>query len=174
MFTFVTGGYRSGRSNYALRRASELGQPPWLYVSAAQETDEAVRKRIEGHRRDVEAIWRTAVLPPRLKDLFDVPGLQGCGAGVIDGMAAWIEQRLAGTAEAGDRAVVDEIIAFTDRLYRSPTPMVVTSTELGQGLMPRTEPELRLVRLVTTANQLLAAQAIGVVLMVSGVHFKVR
>jgi adenosylcobinamide kinase/adenosylcobinamide-phosphate guanylyltransferase len=174
MFTFVTGGYRSGRSNYALRRAAELGQPPWLYVSAAQETDETVRKRIEGHRRDVEAIWRTAVLPPRLVDLFDAPGLQGCGAGVVDGMATWIEQRLAGAPETADRALIDEVGAFTERLYRSPMPTVVTSTELGLGLMPRGDAELRLVRVVTTANQILAQHAIGVVLMVSGVPFKVR
>jgi adenosyl cobinamide kinase/adenosyl cobinamide phosphate guanylyltransferase len=33
MFTFVTGGLRSGKSDYALRRASELGTPPWLYVA---------------------------------------------------------------------------------------------------------------------------------------------
>jgi adenosylcobinamide kinase/adenosylcobinamide-phosphate guanylyltransferase len=173
MFTFVTGGYRSGRSNYAVRRAAELGPPPWLYVSAAPETDEAVRKRVEGHRRDAEAIWRTAVLPPRLLDMFESPDLQGCGAGVIDGMAGWIEQRLAGTADTADRTLIDEIIGFTERLYRAPMPMVVTSTEMGLGLMPHGE-ELRLVRLVTTANQILAQHAITVVLMVSGVPFKVR
>jgi adenosyl cobinamide kinase/adenosyl cobinamide phosphate guanylyltransferase len=70
--------------------------------------------------------------------------------------------------------MIDEIIAFTERLYRAPLPMVVTSTELGQGLLPRGEGELRLVRAVTTANQILAQHAVGVVLMVSGVPFKVR
>src|SRR5207253_1104104 len=79
MYTFVTGGYRSGRSNYALHRAAELGPPPWLYVSAGQETDEAVRKRIQHHRRDAEAIWRTGVIPPRLMDLIEPPALEGCG-----------------------------------------------------------------------------------------------
>ena len=33
MFTLVTGGLRSGKSEYALARASELGPPPWLYVA---------------------------------------------------------------------------------------------------------------------------------------------
>ena len=44
MFTFVTGGLRSGKSEYALRRASELGPPPWLYVAAAHRR----RRRAEG------------------------------------------------------------------------------------------------------------------------------
>jgi adenosylcobinamide kinase / adenosylcobinamide-phosphate guanylyltransferase len=173
MYIFVTGGYRSGRSHYALRRAAELGQPPWLYVSTGQETDEAVRKRIEGHRRDVEAIWRTAVLPVRLVDLFEGTALQGSGAVVIDGVVEWIQQRM-GTSPAQDKAITEEIAAFTDRLYRSPIPSVVTSTELGLGILPKDETDLRLVRLVATANQVLAQQATGVVLMVSGTPFKVR
>jgi adenosylcobinamide kinase/adenosylcobinamide-phosphate guanylyltransferase len=173
MFTFVTGGYRSGRSKYALRRASELGPPPWLYVSTGQETDEAVRKRIEGHRRDAEAIWRTAVMPPRLDDLLTTPGLQGCGAAVIDGIAGWIEQHLAAIPESDDKALIEQFAAFTERLYRSVTPLVVTSTELGTGILPRDPAGLRLVRVVTSVNQILAQQATGVVLMVSGVPFKV-
>jgi adenosylcobinamide kinase/adenosylcobinamide-phosphate guanylyltransferase len=174
MYTFVTGGYRSGRSNYALRRAAELGQPPWLYVSTGQETDESVRKRIQHHRRDVEAIWRTAVMPPRLLDLLASGALAGCGAVVIDGIAGWIEQHLATTPEGGDRALIDEVAAFAERLYRSPVPAVLTSTEMGLGMPPRQTSEVRLLRVVTSVNQIIAEQAGGVVLMVSGVPFKVR
>jgi adenosylcobinamide kinase/adenosylcobinamide-phosphate guanylyltransferase len=179
MYTFVTGGYRSGRSNYALRRAAELGQPPWLYVSTGQDTDEAVRSRIQRHRRDVEAIWRTAVMPDRLLDLLQpaagTPGLlDGSGAAVIDGIAGWIETRLAGSDESLDKALIEEMSAFATRLYRSAVPLVVTSTEMGLGVLPQREADLRLLRVVSSANQILAQQAAGVVLMVSGVPFKVR
>src|SRR5437762_185632 len=113
MYTFVTGGYRSGRSNYALRRAAELGQPPWLYVSAGGEPDEAVRRRIQRHRRDVEAIWRTAIMPARLMELLTPAAgpspLEGCGAAVIDGIASWLEQHLGTASEAGDKALLDEM-----------------------------------------------------------------
>src|SRR3954468_16494839 len=122
MYTFVTGGYRSGRSNYALHRAAELGPPPWLYVSAGQETDEAVRKRIQHHRRDAEAIWRTGVIPPRLLDLIEPPSLEGCGAAVFDGISEWVEERLDknGTNPAlQDAAVLKEVALFADDMYRS-------------------------------------------------------
>lgn len=180
MYTFVTGGYRSGRSNYALRRAAELGQPPWLYVSTGQDTDEAVRSRIQRHRRDVEAIWRTAVMPERLLDLLQPAAgaagpLDGSGAAVIDGIAGWIETRLAGSDESLDKSLLEEeITAFAARLYRSAVPLVVTSTEMGLGVLPQREADLRLLRVVSSANQILAQQAGGVVLMVSGVPFKVR
>src|SRR3954470_5425045 len=146
MYTFVTGGYRSGRSNYALRRAAELGQPPWLYVSTRQETDEAVRKRIERHRRDAEAIWRTAVMPPKLSDLLAPAALDGCGAAVFDGIAGWIETRLAGTTAADDGKLFDEVAAFAEKLYRQPVPIVVVSTEMGLGMLPRDENDQRVLR----------------------------
>jgi adenosylcobinamide kinase/adenosylcobinamide-phosphate guanylyltransferase len=174
MYTFVTGGFRSGRSNYALRRASELGAPPWLYVSTGRETDEAVRKRIERHRRDIEAIWRVAVMPPKLADLVKPEALAGLGAAVFDGLAGWIEEHLAQNKPESDPALLDEIAEFSDRLYRSVVPIVVTSTEMSLGVQPRDPGEQRLVKIVSSANQILGAQATGMVLMVSGVPFKVR
>jgi adenosylcobinamide kinase / adenosylcobinamide-phosphate guanylyltransferase len=174
MYTFVTGGFRSGRSNYALRRAAELGAPPWLYVSTGRETDEAVRKRIQHQRRDIEAIWRTSVMPPKLLDLVDPAALQGCGAAVVDGLAGWIEEHLAKTKADTDPALLDEITLFADRLYRSAVPIVVTSTEMSLGMMPRDEREHRLLKIVSSANQIMGQQASGVVLMVSGVPLKVR
>ena len=86
MYVFVSGGYRSGRSNYALRRAAELGSPPWCYVSAGVETDDAIRKRIEHQRKDKEAIWETLAMPDEL-DAFLVPEtLSRYGAIVLDGL----------------------------------------------------------------------------------------
>jgi adenosylcobinamide kinase/adenosylcobinamide-phosphate guanylyltransferase len=174
MYIFVTGGFRSGRSNYALRRAAELGPPPWLYVSAGHETDEAVRKRIERHRRDAEAIWRTGSIPPSLADLVQPATLDGCGAGVFDGLASWIAERLEQSQPASDPALLDEVARFADGVYRSPVPVVLTSTEMSLGLQPRDEAEARLLKVVSSANQILGQQATGMVLMVSGVPFKVR
>ena len=57
MFTFVTGGLRSGKSEYGLRRASELGPPPWLYVAPHIEGDDELKARLARHRRDQEAAW---------------------------------------------------------------------------------------------------------------------
>ena len=174
MYTFVTGGFRSGRSNYALRRAAELGAPPWLYVSTGRETDEAVRKRIERHRRDIEAIWRTTVMPEHLADLLQPATLGGCGAAVLDGLATWIEQRLERTEPSADPGLLAEVASFAELLYRSTVPIVITSTEMSLGVPSRDPAEQRLVKVVSSANQILGQQASGMVLMVSGVPFKVR
>jgi adenosyl cobinamide kinase/adenosyl cobinamide phosphate guanylyltransferase len=174
MYTFVTGGYRSGRSNYALRRASELGSPPWLYVTAGEETDEAIRKRIERHRRDKEAIWRTAVMPSDLRALVEPKELEGLGALVLDGFMGWLHGRLDHSEPAGDSALLDEVEELSDRMYRSSVPILVVTMEMGLGMMPDGHDGQRFLRMASSANQILASNAGWVVLMVSGVPLKVR
>lgn len=174
MYSFVTGGYRSGRSNYALRRAAELGHPPWLYVSSGVDTDEAVRKRIERHRRDNEAIWRTLPMPAHPVELLEGGALEGVGAAVIDGIPSWIAERAAALPAGKESELLGEVETLADRLYRAAVPLVVVSGEMGLGGAPPAPEAQRLLMLVTSANQILAARAGSVVLMVSGVPFKAR
>ena len=175
MFILVTGGCRSGRSNYALRRAAELGPPPWLYVTGGEETDEAIRKRIERHRRDNEAIWRTAAMPAAPAALLTQAQSDGLGSLVLDGFAGWLATRLRSITPAAEPALLAEIEELADRLYRSPVPVLLVTREFGQGLpAPPGTPEERLLRVVSSANQILAAAASGVVMMVSGLPLKVR
>jgi adenosyl cobinamide kinase/adenosyl cobinamide phosphate guanylyltransferase len=143
-------------------------------VSTGQETDEAVRKRIERHRRDLEAIWRVAVMPAKLGDLVKPEALAGLGAAVFDGMAGWIEKHLEQSKPESDPALLDEITEFAQRLYRSAVPVVITSTEMSLGGQPRDAGEQRVLKIVSSANQILGQQASGMVMMVSGVPLKVR
>src|SRR5215510_389250 len=97
MFTFVTGGLRSGKSGYALRRASELGAPPWLYVAAHIEGDDELKARLDGHRRDQDATWKLIEAPDQLDTALDPMALAGHGAVVIDRFTVWLSNRLSRT-----------------------------------------------------------------------------
>jgi adenosylcobinamide kinase / adenosylcobinamide-phosphate guanylyltransferase len=83
MFTFVSGGLRSGKSAYALRRASELGPPPWLYVAAQVEGDDELKTRLASHRRDHDTTWRLIEAPEKMIDVLEPQTLDGAGAVVI-------------------------------------------------------------------------------------------
>jgi adenosylcobinamide kinase / adenosylcobinamide-phosphate guanylyltransferase len=172
MYTFVTGALRSGRSTYALRRAAEFGPPPWLYVTAGEETDDAIAKRIARHRKDKEAIWRTAVMPRELTLLFEPEALDGMGALVLDGFTAWLAQRL----ELGitEPALLAEVGMLAERMYRSRVPIVVVATEMTAAFPPLEATMQRLVHSAASANQILASMAGAVVLMVSGLPLRVR
>jgi adenosylcobinamide kinase / adenosylcobinamide-phosphate guanylyltransferase len=174
MLIFVTGGYRSGRSNYALRRAAELGPPPWLYVTAGEEPDEAVRKRIERQRRDKEAIWQTAVMGPDLRSILQPDRIENVGAVVLDSFSGWLAGRVAATDPAGEPALLADLETTAELLYRSRVPVLLVSQEVGMGLPPTDPKDRRFLRLATSANQILAPMANHVVMMVSGVPLKVR
>jgi adenosylcobinamide kinase/adenosylcobinamide-phosphate guanylyltransferase len=173
MFIFVTGGQRSGRSNYALRRASELGPPPWRYVTAGDETDETARRRIERTRKDQEAIWQTAAMPADLPSILKPEVVAGLGALVLDSFSTWLAGRIAGTPTTQDQALLAEVEVLADQFYRSKVPLVVVSQEQNMGDPPDAAAE-RYVRMIAGANQLLAGMAGSVVLMISGVPLKVR
>ncbi len=174
MFTFVSGGLRSGKSNYALRRASEFGPPPWLYVAAHIDGDGELKGRLANHRRDHETTWKLIEAPDKLITALDPAMLDGCGAVVIDRFTVWLSKRLAETDKSTDADLLSDVEALADRLYRSQTHAVVVTTEIGLGFLPANVPDRRLINVAGMANQILAERAESVVLMVSGVALRLR
>lgn len=175
MFTFVTGGLRSGKSEYSLRRASELGPPPWLYVAAHIDGDDELKARLARHRRDQEATWKLIEAPPKLSDALEPAALGGHGAAVIDRFTVWLSNRLAETGDKrSDTDLLAEVEVLADRLYRSTTPIVLVTTEIGLGFLPASVPDRRLINVAGLANQILSERAQSVVMMVSGVALRLR
>jgi adenosylcobinamide kinase/adenosylcobinamide-phosphate guanylyltransferase len=174
MFTFVTGGLRSGKSEYALRRASELGPPPWLYVAPKIEGDDELKGRLAKLRRDQDATWKVLEAPDRLESVLDPATLGGCGALVIDRFTVWVSNRLATSAASADDELLAEVEQLADRLYRSPTPAVLVTTEVGLGFLPANVPDRRLIDVVGMANQLLSDRATAAALLVSGMPLRLR
>lgn len=174
MFTFVTGGLRSGKSEYALRRASEHGPPPWLYVAARIDGDDELKARLANHRRDHDTTWKLIEAPDNMLTALDPAMLAGCGAAVIDRFTVWLSNRLAAAENNSDGDLLGEVESLADRLYRSTTPAVLVTTEIGLGFLPVNVPDRRLINIAGKANQILSERAESVVLMVSGVPLRLR
>jgi adenosylcobinamide kinase/adenosylcobinamide-phosphate guanylyltransferase len=174
MFTFVTGGLRSGKSEYALRRASELGPPPWLYVAPHIEGDDELKARLAKHRRDQEATWKILEAPEHLEAALEPAALDGSGSLLIDRFTVWVASRLAKSEASADRDLLAEVERLADRLYRSPTPAVIVTTEVGLGFLPANVPDRRLIDVVGMANQILSDRAEAAALLVSGVALRLR
>jgi adenosylcobinamide kinase/adenosylcobinamide-phosphate guanylyltransferase len=174
VFTFVSGGLSAGKSTYALRRASELGPPPWLYVAPEVEGDGVLKERLMRQRRDQEAIWRVKDAPPKLQDVFAPEIIESHGALVIDRFSVWIAGRLATLSLGQDQDLLAEVRMLADRMYRSPIPVVLVTTEVGLGFLPAAVADRRLIDVVGLANQILAERAASVVFMVSGVPQRLR
>jgi len=174
MYTLVTGGLRSGKSEYALHRASELGPPPWLWIGPHIEGDDDLKSRLAKHRRDQEATWRLVDAPEHLVDALTPEALAGVGSFVLDRFTIWLSNRLAHSDAKTDEDLLGEVERLTDLLYRSKTPAVVVTTEVGLGFLPANVPDRRLIDIVGRANQILSDRASAAALLVSGIPLRLR
>ena len=159
-----------------IRAPARLGArtPPWLDVAAHIDGDDELKARLANHRRDHDTTWKLIQAPEKLITALDPAMLADCGAAVIDRFTVWLSRRLAAMEKSGDGDLLSEVEALADRLYRSPTPAVVVTTEIGLGFLPANVPDCRLINIAGKANQILSERAESVVLMVSGVPLRLR
>ena len=176
--TLILGGARSGKSAHAQQLARERGDDDVLFVATAQALDDEMTARIESHRRERPAGWRTLEAPrhtgqaiARAEPIAVV--LVDCLTLLVSNavLAQAPESASAAEAEAAALAEVKELLAA----YQSGTASwIVISNEVGLGLVPP-YPVGRTYRdALGRANQRLAARADEVVLMVAGIPMKIK
>jgi adenosylcobinamide kinase/adenosylcobinamide-phosphate guanylyltransferase len=173
--TFIIGGARSGKSDFAARVAAEA-QGKILFIATAQPLDEEMGRRISAHKRRRPAAWRTLELPRDVGGhLLSHP--QDADVVVLDCLTLLISNRLLDAAADADhpdedaaRAVVEkEIEMLCTAIDVSRLRWLVVSNEVGQGVVPA-YPLGRLFRdLLGWANQQLAEAADEVIWMVAGI-----
>ncbi len=175
--TLILGGARSGKSTYAQKLALERGGDDVLVVATAQALDEEMQSRIEAHRRDRPAAWRTLEAPHdtgRLIQQADPSAvvLVDCLTLLVSNAVMALPQSASAVeAEAAALAEVDELLAA----YRRGTASwIAISNEVGLGLVPP-YPMGRVYRdALGRANQSLAAEADEVLFLVAGIPMKVK
>jgi adenosylcobinamide kinase/adenosylcobinamide-phosphate guanylyltransferase len=166
----VTGGTRSGKSRYAVERASAWGSRV-LYVATCQPADDEMRERVRRHRAERPSTWTT--LEPG-SDILPVVHEQGPSADgiLLDCLTLYVSSLLmSGFGEADVMHQVDKLCSALRRVDR---PVAIVTNEVGWGVVPET-PLGRLFRdAAGRANQVAARHAQEVVLMVSGLPMVVK
>lgn len=193
----VLGGARTGKSDFAQRLATRLGGDRVLFVATAEAADEEMARRIAAHRRARPAAWRTVEATRRVGDAVRCH-LGDARAVVVDCLTLLVSNVLlaaagvprepevtgrgsgAGTvitdevAAAAEAAVREEVEALVAAGREAGVPVIVVSNEVGWGLVPST-PLARLYRdLLGRANQVVAAHAGAVYLLVAGIPLVVK
>ena len=129
--TFLTGGVRSGKSDLAVRLATDSGAPV-VFVATAVAFDEDMAARIARHREDRPSTWRVVEEP---RDI--VKPLREAAPGdcvVLDCLTVWVatlmhEQVPGGDIESRARAAAEVAAA-------RPGHTIVVSNEVGSGVHP--------------------------------------
>jgi adenosylcobinamide kinase / adenosylcobinamide-phosphate guanylyltransferase len=166
----VTGGTRSGKSRYAMERASLWG-PRVLYVATCQPADAEMQERVRRHQAERPAAWMTIepgaqVLPAIQAQASDVDGI------LLDCLTLYVSNLL--MSGSGEVEVMQQVDALCVALRDVGRPAVVVTNEVGWGVVPET-PLGRLFRdAAGRANQVAARHAQEVVMLVCGLPVVIK
>ena len=128
----LLGGARSGKSRLAVTLAARGGGPV-TFLATGEARDAEMADRIERHRRERPASWRTIEEPLRLEHAIGLTAPGDCL--IIDCLSLWVANALAaGTAEDVEQAGA----AVAARAARRPGATIAVSNEVGLGLVPST------------------------------------
>lgn len=170
--TLVTGGARSGKSDYAQRLAASLGRPV-LFVATAEPNDEDMRQRIERHQASRPAEWQTLEEPlsvaVALRTRFPQTAVGGAPVVLLDCITLLVSNLL-----LAGRPVQPEIEALLGWQRQSGATLIAVTNEVGLGIVPDNALARQYRDALGLANQALAGAASTVVLLVSGIALAIK
>ena len=180
--TVLIGGVRAGKSGRALSLAHERrGDGRVLFVATAQAFDDEMRRRIDAHRRERPADWDTLESPLDLAG--DVERRLAAAERpytvlVVDCLTLWISNVLLSLGDDADAEAeaADRTRELLRVLAAAPTNVssIVVTNEVGLGVVPPTPLGRRYRDALGRANQLVAAAADEVTLLVAGLEVPLK
>ncbi|OGP12836.1 MAG: bifunctional adenosylcobinamide kinase/adenosylcobinamide-phosphate guanylyltransferase [Deltaproteobacteria bacterium GWA2_54_12] len=166
---FIVGGARSGKSAYALGRASNC-KGRKVYIATAQALDSEMSARIDAHRIERGEGWETIE-----ESLHVAAAIAGLGAGsvvVIDCLTLWLSNLLHSGMD--DEKIKEAVDALAAACALSLSPVIAVSNEVGLGLVPENPLARRFRDLSGWMNQKMAAKASEAWLVASGIPLKLK
>lgn len=162
----ITGGQRSGKSQYAERLALSLSPNP-VYVATAHVWDDEFRQRVVKHQQRRGAEWDN-IEEERYLSRHDLTGRTA----VIDCITLWC------TNFFFDQQDVDKTLAALkdefDRFTAQDATFIFVTNEIGLGGISDNAVQRQFTDLQGWMNQYVAQQADEVILMVSGIPVKIK
>lgn len=164
---FITGGRRSGKSNYAKKLALQKTEHP-VFMATSRIWDEDHRKRIENHRSQRSKKWTTVEEDKYISShRFDHQTV------VIDCVTLWLTNFFYDNNNDIDVSY-DQAKTELDGLVNHNAEFIIVSNEIGMGGHPDNMVQMKFADLQGWVNQYIADMAEEVYLMISGLPLKIK
>ena len=173
----VTGGSRSGKSEFAEKLVRKLGEK-CAYIATALVCDEEMRLRVIKHKkRREDDFWVNYEVPFDAHKVFE--DLKSVDIVLFDCITIYITNILYNDSEELNITekydfVVEKIKQLLHSAKSSGKTVVFVTNELGSGIVPF-EPELRGFRdLAGLANQIIAEKSDDVYVVIAGIPVELK
>ncbi|MCL5022660.1 MAG: bifunctional adenosylcobinamide kinase/adenosylcobinamide-phosphate guanylyltransferase [Nitrospirae bacterium] len=165
----IIGGAKSGKSRYALDRASHHPGRK-AYVATAQAFDEEMEERIRRHREERPPGWETFEEP------LEVPALLKKISGsydavVLDCLTIWLSNLMLRDEDLVDRSSRDLLSLLGEQKRAS---LYLVSNEVGMGIVPDNALSRRFRDHAGSLNQRISHAADEVYLVTAGIPLKIK
>ena len=168
MIIMVTGGQRSGKSEFAERLALSLSQRP-VYLATAEVLDDEIRRRVDIHKARRGDRWLTIEEPLRI----DEAGVESGMTVLVDCVTLWASNWFFNSGEQVDKAL-EEMKRRFDALSASGATLLMVTNEIGLGGVADNPLQRRFTDLQGAINQYIASKADEVHFIVSGIDMKIK
>jgi len=172
----VTGGSRSGKSGYAQRLAETIPGAR-AYVATCPVIDPEMTKRVKKHQESRSACdWKT------IEEPVDLAGVISRAVTyrilLVDCLTLWVNNLLyetEGRAEVfTEEAMVVRCREVIDACEAFAGTVIFVTNELGMGIVPENETARRFRDCAGRCNQMVAAAAVQVTLVVCGLPLQLK
>lgn len=169
----ITGGQRSGKSQYAEKLALGLSAHP-VYVATAHIWDEEFRQRVQRHQERRGSQW-TNIEEEKLLSRHDITGR----VAVIDCVTLWCTNFFFDRQKSDqEQPSVDEALKNIeeefDKFTAQDATFIFVTNEIGSGGVSTDAVQRRFTDMEGWMNQYVASKADEVILMVSGIPVKIK
>jgi adenosylcobinamide kinase/adenosylcobinamide-phosphate guanylyltransferase len=181
--TLVTGGARSGKSNYAesLARNSERKV---AYLATAIPFDEGMKDRIKKHKQSRPTVWTTYEgyknlyeMIPKIKEKHEVILLDCVTIMVTNLMfeedVNWDEIDHENIDKI-EKKIKDQIIKLIEAIRQNELWCIMVTNELGMGIVPENRISRVFRDIAGRMNQMIAKEANEVYFTVSGIPMQLK
>jgi len=173
---FVTGGSRSGKSDYAQKKAEALNGPR-AYLATCPIIDEEMAERCRKHQEArARADWDT------IEEEREIAGILTADDQhkviLVDCLTLWVNN-LMYEAEQNGRVLTEEDIIEKCRVLLAACAgftgtVIFVTNEVGMGVVPDSPLGRRFRDIAGRCNQIIAASADEVVFLVSGIPLSLK
>jgi adenosylcobinamide kinase/adenosylcobinamide-phosphate guanylyltransferase len=174
----VTGGARSGKSDFAEQLAAKLGGEEVLFVATAEALDADMTARIAAHRRSRLAGWLTEEAPRNVGERLRA-AIGSRRVALVDCLTLLVSNTILTLGETpqlpeAEQLVEREVAELVAACDASPATVIIVTNEVGLGLVPMNALGRVFRDTLGRANQKLAARADSVYALISGIPIDVK
>lgn len=187
LFTLVTGGVRCGKSSFAEKLAFSRGGEQVVYVATCFPQDDEMRLRVEAHRQQRPAVWKTVEETTNVAAVISEYG-QKVKVVLVDCLTVLLSNYLTGAVEEGYRSdnilshckakakaeAWQEVEAITKAALTVSASVIIVSNEVGWGLVPSSPLGRQYRDLLGKANAYIANSSNEVYLLVAGLPLELK